>query len=433
MGQFNSKLGKPDRDNPSPTPLRKQIFFTVQVTLVATVFVFLGTLLLQRMGMMQPQVRSAEPSIIPPASSLPAAPSPIPTPSTSIASKSPESSPNIAPVSPTPPAIQPQRQSSDLVYNVRRSPNLPRSAELQAIVDEMLVLADQQGLSTEPLSITLIDLNSNTTAGYQEQKQQFPASVSKLFWMVELFAWIENGILAPEYGYSDLGTCQDNLCQMIQDSDNEAASRIVDLLTQTESGQFLEGVAFKEWLLQRKQLNRFFQRAGYDDINISQKNFPIPYLGLDRPKGPDLMMRGDPNDPVRNHISTAQAARLLYEISTGQAVSKQASQRMMQLLTRYDLQTGEWRDEEYNSIQGFFGESLPADALLASKVGWTSESRQEVALITSSDYRTAYILVIFADHPAYGENWTIFPEISRLVFDRLSQDSSTTAPLVDPL
>lgn len=206
---------------------------------------------------------------------------------------------------------------------------------------------------------------------------------------------------------------------MIQKSDNESASRVIDWLTGTTSGLSLEDEALNIWLQKRKPLSKFFEVAGYEGIDISQKNFPIPYLKLDLPEGCDLQIRGNLSRPIRNQVTTKQAARLMSEIVAGEAVSQQASQEMLQLLTR-DLQPEIWKEERYNSIEGFLGESLPLDnAYLNSKVGGTFDSRQEVAYIRSKDAKATYILVIFADAPAYGNDWKIFPKISRLVFDRM--------------
>lgn len=306
-----------------------------------------------------------------------------------------------------------QQRNWELAYNVRQSAKLRYAGDLQAIVDEVVSLADKQGLPIKPLSITLIDLKSYTFAGYQEQVPRFPASVSKLFWMVELYAQLKKGALP------DRANFYPDLYKMIQKSDNESASRVVDWLTGTTSGLSLEDEAFNIWLQKRKQLNKFFEVAGYEGINISQKNFPIPYLKLDLPEGRDLQMRGNPSRPIRNQVTTKQAARLMYEIVVEEAVSQEASQEMLQLLTR-NLQPEIWKQEQYNSIEGFLGESLPLDnAYLVSKVGWTFDSRQEVAYIRSKDAKATYLLVIFADSPAYGNDWKIFPKISRLVFDRM--------------
>ena len=432
MGQFDSKLGRRRRNpqfpiqpsqNDLPTaPTRQQAVFTAQVTLVATVFVLLGVLLLQRMGvdvMKSDRTSSTHPPISSPTETSPDTKT---TSESSSSTRDAPSSPDVAPVSPLPVTAQPQDSDpSELVYNVTQSANLSESDRLQAVVAEVVDWVDRRGLPPEQLSVSLIDLNTNSYAAYQDEEHRFPASISKLFWMVELYAWIENGILPAEYGQFDINTCKTNICEMIQDSDNEAASRIVDLLTNTRSEQDLTGEALGQWRNQRQLLNRFFQGAGYDGIDISQKNFPIPYLGLDGPEGADLAIRGNPAHPIRNMVTSSHAARLMYEIATKQAVSPNASDQMLTLLTRYDLATGEWREKEYDPIQGFLGESLPPDVKLASKVGWTSESRHEVAYIKTPDGSAEYILVVFAEDSAYGADWQIFPEISSLVFDRMTQ------------
>jgi hypothetical protein len=40
--------------------------------------------------------------------------------------------------------------------------------------------------------------------------------------------------------------------------------------------------------------------------------------------------------------------------------------------------------------------------------------------VTAKDAQAAYILVIFADDPAYAADKKIFPEMSRLVYKRMS-------------
>jgi hypothetical protein len=118
-------------------------------------------------------------------------------------------------------------------------------------------------------------------------------------------------------------------------------------------------------------------------------------------------------------MTTNQAARLMYEIFTNQAVSPECSQKMQQLLLR-DLRPEVWKQELYNSVEGFLGESLPYEQIyFASKVGWTSGSRQEVAFVATKDGKTRYILAVFADHPAYAEDWEIFPKLSIHVFNRM--------------
>ena len=301
-------------------------------------------------------------------------------------------------------------------YNVVGIVTFLDGDKLQNVVDEVVRIVDQKGLPTTELSVTIIDLNNPEGAiksGYRNREFRFPASVTKLFWMVMLYGELKADYLKNEGFYNE------DLYKMIQKSDNEAASRIVDQITETTSGKELSTKEYEAWLKKRKQINNFFQSAGYLDLDISQKNFPIPYLRLSEPSGRELQMRGNIDHPNRNKMTTDQAARLMYEIFTNQAVSVEYSQKMQHLLLR-DLRPEVWKKELYNSVKGFLGESLPYQQIyFASKVGWTSTSRQEVAFIASKDGKARYILTIFGDHPAYANDWEIFPKLSHYVFNRM--------------
>ena len=309
--------------------------------------------------------------------------------------------------------------SSDptFTYNIKTPPNPVYSQELQVIVDEAAKIAATKGLPIEPLSISLLDVSNSqahTFAGYQNQTLRFPASVAKLFWMAGFYSALEKGIITQKESTFTL-----DLEQMIRISNNDAASRILDKITDTESGGQLAGEELQAWVTKRNQINTFFESAGYNNIKITTKNYPIYYLRQEQPIGRDLQLRGDPSQPIRNQVTTDQAARLMYEIYTRQAVSSIASRKMAYLLTR-DLEPKAWKNDPSNSIQGFLGESLPTNIYFGSKVGYTSKSRTEVAFVRTLDDKAIYILVVFADHPAYAKDETIFPAISRYVFDRLS-------------
>lgn len=311
-------------------------------------------------------------------------------------------------------------EAAKLVYNVKTPPRFKQSQKLQAIVDELVSLAADRGLPPRSLSITLLDVKSSESAGYQQDQLRYPASVVKLFWMVAAYAYLEKGIVPEE-------ALAEDIYEMVQHSSNQAASRILDQVTETESGPELQSEEYQVWLKKRQQVSKFFHSADYQEINLSQKTFPIAYLNLDEPKGRDLQLRGETSQPNRNQITTAHAARLMYEIVTGQAVSPKASQKMTQLLSR-DLRPEAWKTEEANSwgfnpIKGFLGESLPADVQFASKAGWTSTCRAEVAFVATSNGETIYILAILADDSAYSDDWKIFPKMSRYVFKQMTRKS----------
>jgi beta-lactamase class A len=329
----------------------------------------------------------------------------------------------------SPPTIQTsenlaERQSEPTFsYNIKTPPNPVYSQELQGIVDEAVNIATSKGLPAESLSISLMDVSNSKThtfAGYQNQTLRFPASVAKLFWMAAFYSAIEKGLITEKES-----AFKDDLEQMIRVSNNDAASRLLDKITDTKSGGRLAGEDLQTWLKKRTQINTFFQSAGYNDLRISTKNYPISYLRQEGPIGRDLQLRGDASVPIRNQVTTDQAARLIYEIYTRQAVSSVASRKMAYLLTR-DLDPKVWKKDHLNSIQGFLGESLPPNIYFGSKVGYTSTSRSEAAFVRTLDDRAIYILVVFADNPAYSNDHTAFPAISRYVFDRLNARGPST-------
>ncbi|MEM6402909.1 MAG: serine hydrolase, partial [Cyanobacteria bacterium P01_D01_bin.116] len=307
-------------------------------------------------------------------------------------------------------------ENFQLVYQPNKSPKLQKSQQLQNIVDEAVALAASEKLPIKPLSITLINVKTGNYAGYQQDKMRYPASVVKLFWMVNFYAQVEKGILSE-------ADFNDNLKDSIQKSDNEAASIILDKISNTQSGKNLVGRSYQNWLQKRLQVNQFFQQAGYENINVSQKTFPIPYLNLYEPKGADLKMRGNPQKPIRNKITTQQASRLLYEIYNQKSISEDSSQKMIDLLTinphTRAIKKDEKNPNEFNPVRGFLSEPLASEIYFGGKAGWTSKSRQDAAYITTSDGKTAYILVVFAEDRAYAYEWKIFPKISSLILNRM--------------
>ncbi|RUS94651.1 hypothetical protein DSM106972_092880 [Dulcicalothrix desertica PCC 7102] len=314
-------------------------------------------------------------------------------------------------------SFQPTQQNVKLAYNVTTSPTFQHSQKLQGIINELLNLAAAKGMPQNALSITLINVNTGEFADYQQEQLRYPASVAKLFWMTLLYGELQKGILQDEQAFTG------DLEKMLVKSDNEAASRIIDQITETTSGSKLVGKDLQTWLSKRYQMNSFFEQAGYGMIDISQKTFPIPSEKLYEPKGRDLQMRGDLQKPIRNKITTQQVARLMYEIVKEQAVSPEYSKKMAGWLSK-DLNLEIWQKldpnaGEFNPVRTFFGESLPKDVYFLSKAGWTSSTRQEVAFIKTNNGKNAYILAIFAEDKTYAKDGNIFPKMSRLVFDRM--------------
>ncbi len=311
-------------------------------------------------------------------------------------------------------------------YNVQTYPNFKDSSQLKNIVNNIINIFRSNNFPTDNISITLIDVNERVMAQYQGHVPRYPASVSKLFWLVILYSYMEKSVINLDFKLSN------NINKMMDKSDNEAASHIIDKITRTQSGQLISQEQFNHWYQKRKQLNNFFQSAGYSQLNITQKTFPIPYLDEygKRPQGKDLKMRHlgkhDANNPIRNKLTTWHASRLMYEIVTNQAISPQYSQRIQDHLER-NLSPQAWKiidpRFEFNPVRAFFGENLPTNIRFLSKAGWTSSTRQEVAYIETPDQQTKYILAIFAEDKAYAKNWDIFPQLSKYVFQEMTKQS----------
>lgn len=310
--------------------------------------------------------------------------------------------------------------NSELVYNSSNPEQFQNSPNLTKTVDNIVKYVKSKKLPLDKLSITLIDINSKTIAGYKQNTPRYPASVVKMFWMVALYAKVEKQLLKLDSNINH------HLKLMIVKSDNNSSGRILDLLTNTESSQNkLNQKDFEEWKNKRDQINLFFQKAGYQGININQKTFPLLNENIPEPIGPDLQIRSsNTQNPIRNKITTRDAARLMYEISSNQAAKNpDISEEMFNLLTR---DTKEWKAKlpnpiEFNPVESFFGEALPyKNTYIASKAGITSSTRMEVAFITTKDRKTKYVLAVSGDDPAYAKNKSIFPGISELVYKQMT-------------
>lgn len=216
-------------------------------------------------------------------------------------------------------------------------------------------------LTADNLALSVVDLtklDSPIRADYHGDASFYPASLVKLFFMVETY---RRGKLTPEIERA--------LREMISVSDNDAAAFLVDILSDTSSGSELEGKALDDFIDRRRKLNRSFASLGYD-ISAMMKPWSFG------PFGRDLQALGE-NRVNRNRASANSVASLLLWIVRRHAISPQASDAMMTLLER---PLAPPRPTE-NQIAGYFGESLPAGSKLWSKEGDTSEVRHDAAYI----------------------------------------------------
>jgi beta-lactamase class A len=264
-------------------------------------------------------------------------------------------------------------------------------------------------LTADNLAISVIDLTKPdhpVRADYRGNEPFYPASVVKLFFMVAAF---HQNHLTPEIERA--------LREMIRVSDNDAASFLVDVLTDTMSGSELEGKALEEFLDRRRSLNRYFASLGYD-VSVFIKPWSFG------PFGRDMQIMGE-NKINRNRASANAVASLVLWIVQRRAISAQASDAMLNLLER---PLAPMRPDE-NQVKDFFGESLPAGSRLWSKEGDTSEVRHDAAYVELPTGRK-YVIVILTRGAA--DDKTLLPSIGTCLLQELERPAvSSPSPSHD--
>ncbi|MES1022339.1 serine hydrolase [Gloeocapsa sp. BRSZ] len=237
---------------------------------------------------------------------------------------------------------------------------------------------------------------------YRGDERIYPASVVKLFYLVAIHEWLENGMVQTS---TELERA---MRDMIVDSSNDATSLVVDVLSGTTSGPELPPGPFETWKSQRNIVNRYFQSLGWEEIekiNVNQKTW------CEGPYGRERMYLGEMMQN-RNMLTTNATARLLHSIVGGVAVSSERSQAMMALLQRdlKELAT----DVEENQVTGFLGAGLPDNAQLWSKAGWTTQVRNDTAYVEIPG-KQPFLLVVFVEGRAHSQNQQLLPFISQQV------------------
>lgn len=288
--------------------------------------------------------------------------------------------------------------------------NAPAPA-LQTLVNEaarttLEKFADKK-LSESQLSITLIDLSDPQhprQASFRGNERLYPASVVKLFYLVAVHRWLEDGKI------KETDELKRAVRDMIVDSSNEATQYVVDVLTQTTGGYELPPGEMKQWQEKRNAVNRYYGALGYSNINVNQKTFCEDAYGREK------VSRG-PNGENRNKLTTDATARLLAEVVTGRAVTPARAQKMMELLKRDYVGTSKDSDDQGHGFTGIALQGMDG-VRLWSKAGWTSTTRHDAAYIELPD-GSKFVLVTFTtDHANERE---IIPTVARVVIDGIKK------------
>ncbi|MDX2213437.1 MAG: serine hydrolase [Oculatellaceae cyanobacterium bins.114] len=244
---------------------------------------------------------------------------------------------------------------------------------------------------------------------YRGVESIYPASVVKLFYLVAMHEWLQQGMIQPTVELDRASR------DMIVDSSNDATSLVMDVLTGTTSGPELPAAPFETWKHQRNLINRYYQSLAWSElesINVNQKTWCDGAYGRERAFLGELMEN-------RNSLTTNATARLLHSIVGGVAVSPERSQAMMTLLKR-SLDPVDLAADPENQITGFLGAGLPLAARVWSKAGLMSRVRHDAAYIELPDQRP-YLLVVFTEGKEHSQSESILPFISEQVATAVSQ------------
>jgi beta-lactamase class A len=283
------------------------------------------------------------------------------------------------------------------------------SPRLQAVVDRAVEGALErfapEKLETNQLAVTLVDLrdpDKPVQASYRGGDQIYPASVIKLFYLVAVHRWMEDGKLA------DTPELRRAMRDMIVDSLNEATGYLVDCLTGTTSGPELAPKEMEEWYYKRNAVNRYFTSLGYANINVNRKPW------CEGPYGREMQSIQLTKPNHRNWLTTDATARLLTEIVKGQAVSAKRCAEMMELLKRDPSPNAGNKNDQAHAYTAM---ALPPGAKLWSKAGWTGECRHDAAFVELPN-GAKFVLVIFTmDHASDRE---IIPAVAKTVLEEFT-------------
>tara|TARA_B100000214_G_scaffold336869_1_gene281087 strand:+ start:1552 stop:2445 length:894 start_codon:yes stop_codon:yes gene_type:complete len=236
--------------------------------------------------------------------------------------------------------------------------------------------------------------------GLNSSKNFYPASVVKIVYALATEIWITKDLIV------DSSEIRRALHEMIKNSNNDATSLILDLLTGTTSGPSLNEPSFKSWIIQRQLVNNWLNELQWPELktwNCNQKTWN------EGPFGREKDFYG-PKNENRNSMTTDGIARIFEALMTNEMLSKASSERLKSIFQRSLDPLSRKKDFE-NQVDGFLGEGLPLTAKLWSKAGLMSEVRHDVAWWVVPD-RNPMLLAVFTTGNKLVKDQFILPAIS---------------------
>ena len=236
--------------------------------------------------------------------------------------------------------------------------------------------------------------------GWNSNKNYYPASIVKIVYALASQIWIQKDLIIN----SD--ELRRALYEMISNSNNDATSFILDLLTGTSSGPSLNEQNFEAWKIQRKLINKWLEELQWPEIknwNCSQKTWNEGPFGRER----DFYGKNNEN---RNRMTTEGSARIFESLMTNEMLPKVDSDKFIKVFQRSLDPISRKKDLE-NQVDGFLGEGLPLASKLWSKAGLMSEVRHDVAWWKAPN-KNPMLAVVFTTGKELVKDQFLLPAIS---------------------
>ena len=210
--------------------------------------------------------------------------------------------------------------------------------------------------------------SSGYGTGWNSNKNYYPASVVKIVYALATQIWIQRDLIL------DSDELRRALYEMIANSNNDATSYVLDLLTGTTSGPSLNKQNFHAWKIQRQLINSWLEELQWSEIknwNCTQKTWNEGPFGREK----DFYGKNNEN---RNSMTTDGSARFFESLMTQEMLPKLTSEKFIKNFQR-SLDPVIRKQDQDNQVDGFLGEGLPHASNLWSKAGLMSEVRHDVA------------------------------------------------------
>jgi len=236
--------------------------------------------------------------------------------------------------------------------------------------------------------------------GWNSNKNYYPASIVKIVYALATQVWIKKDLIVDSFELKRA------LYEMVANSNNDATSYILDVLTGTTSGPSLNAQSFQAWKIQRQLINNWLEELQWSEIkdwNCSQKTWN------EGPFGREKDFYGESNEN-RNRMSTEGIARIFESLMTNEMLPKVENEYLLKIFQR-SLDPVRRKKDLDNQVDGFLGEGLPLASKLWSKAGLMSEVRHDVAWWQAPN-KNPMLAVVFTTGKELVKDQFLLPAIS---------------------